>query len=192
MKLWNKQDVLDAMETEEFNLELEKVNKRKTSSKKAQNTRVDNLKKKMKQIADGITVSILPQKELEEKTLKHQEFLIYERISREAEYLERHCNSSEDFDEYERRVEETENFKMHRPNDEATMQRWTVNYIRHNLIAYDRNLYTLRGKTGKDEAYIIFKSAVLEKIAEAYPTYAEECQRQIDELAYLPRQSYRF
>lgn len=182
MRIWKKQDVLDAMKTENFKLELEKANKRKISSKKAQNTKVNNLAEKMKQIAEGITVSILPQEELESKTLKHQESRIYEHISNETEYLERHCNSSESFEEYERSLGEMENFRMHRPSDEATMHRWIVNYIRHNLIAYDQNLRTLKGKTGKDEAYIIFKLAVLEKIAEAYPCYTDECNRQISDM----------
>ncbi|MBP3630203.1 MAG: hypothetical protein J6J23_01805 [Clostridia bacterium] len=182
MRIWKKQDVLDAMETENFKLELEKANKRKISSKKAQNTKINNLAEKMKQIAEGITVSILPQEELEAKTLKHQECRIYEHISNETEYLERHCNSSESFEEYERSLEEMENFRMHRPNNEATMHRWIVNYIRHNLIAYDQTLRTLKGKTGKDEAYIIFKLVVLEKIAAAYPCYADECNRQISDM----------
>lgn len=179
MRIWKKQDVLDAMETENFKLELEKANKRKISSKKAQNTKSHNLAEKMKQIAEGITVSILPQEELEAKTLKHQESRIYEHISNETEYLERHCNSSESYEAYERSLEEMENFRMHRPSNEATMHRWIVNYIRHNLIAYDQNIRNLKGKIGKEEAYIIFKLAVLEKISEAYPCYTDECNRQI-------------
>lgn len=182
MKLWKKQDVLDVIETENFKIELEKANKRKLSSKKAQETKRNNLTKRMKRIAECISVLIIPQDELEKKALEHQEARIYERISNEVEYLERHCDSLESFDEYEQKIEEMENFRMYRPSDEETMKRWIVNYIRHNLIEYDQNLRMLKGKVGKDEAYIDFKLAVLEKIAESYPYYADECNRQISNM----------
>ena len=76
--------------------------------------------------------------------------------------------------------------------DEDTLNRWVVNYIRHRLVRYDDALRLMDGRVGKYEVYPEFKRAVLAKISEAYPNYAAECQRQIDELAYLPRQSYRF
>lgn len=58
--------------------------------------------------------------------------------------------------------------------------RWVVNYIRHNLISYDSTLFDNKGKVGKDEAYPIFKKAVLDRIAATYPKYAAECQRQAE------------
>ena len=62
--------------------------------------------------------------------------------------------------------------------DEQTKQRWAVNYIRHSLTTYDADLYENKGRVGKDEAYQMYRSAVLDKIAEAYPFLAEECARQ--------------
>ncbi|MEI4896734.1 hypothetical protein Q8G71_36205, partial [Klebsiella pneumoniae] len=32
--------------------------------------------------------------------------------------------------------------------DSRTVQRWTVNYIRHKLTKYDAFLYSAKGKTG--------------------------------------------
>lgn len=58
--------------------------------------------------------------------------------------------------------------------------RWVVNYIRHNLISYDSTLFDNKGKVGKDEAYPIFKKAVLDRIAATYPKYAAECKRQAE------------
>lgn len=69
-------------------------------------------------------------------------------------------------------------FRFQRPNDD-TLNRWCVNYIRHQLTTYDNELYNLIGKIGRDDAYENFKKAVLEKIAEKYPKYADECKRQI-------------
>lgn len=62
--------------------------------------------------------------------------------------------------------------------DEETIRRWIVNYIRHELTDYDYDLYHTKGRTGCHEQYGRYRDAVLDKIAEAYPNYAEECQRQ--------------
>lgn len=64
--------------------------------------------------------------------------------------------------------------------DSRTVQRWTVNYIRHNLTKYDSFLYSAKGKTGISFAYPLYRKAVLEKIAEAYPYLCEECARQAE------------
>ena len=68
--------------------------------------------------------------------------------------------------------------------DEDTLNRWIVNYIRHNLVAYESSLRKIKGRVGVDEAYIDLKKSVLEEIALAYPKYADECRRQIDDLKY--------
>ena len=74
-----------------------------------------------------------------------------------------------------------ENYRANVVN-KATLDRWIVNYIRHNLTCYDWALRQTHGRIGKDEVYVIFKKAVLERIAIVYPKYAEECYRQIDEM----------
>lgn len=63
--------------------------------------------------------------------------------------------------------------------DEDTLIRWIVNYIRHNLVDYDNFLYKISGKVGSIGVYPEIKTAVLEKIAVAYPQYKEECERQM-------------
>ena len=62
--------------------------------------------------------------------------------------------------------------------DEFTMRRWVVNFIRHNLTEYDEDLFDIKGKTGIHEEYYRYRDAVLDKIAEVYPKYADECFRQ--------------
>ena len=57
-----------------------------------------------------------------------------------------------------------------------------VNHIRHNLTAYDEELYEMKGKVGIGEAYILYKRKVLEAIAVAYPYLKEEVTRQINRL----------
>lgn len=63
--------------------------------------------------------------------------------------------------------------------DKEVLQRWIVNYIRHNLVDYDDGLEIMYGKVGKIDTYPKFKEAILKKIASVYPQYAEECKRQI-------------
>lgn len=59
------------------------------------------------------------------------------------------------------------------------LKRITVNYIRHNLTEYDNVIEnTLRGKTGKNKLWFSFQKKIYDAIAEAYPVYAEECERQ--------------
>ncbi|MCM1569132.1 MAG: hypothetical protein NC081_06760 [Roseburia sp.] len=59
-----------------------------------------------------------------------------------------------------------------------TLQRWSVNMIRHELTDYDDYLFGMSGKPGCHEAYLKYKFAVLDAIASAYPRYANECERQ--------------
>jgi hypothetical protein len=60
-----------------------------------------------------------------------------------------------------------------------TRHRWAVNFIRHNLTAYDGHLAEIAGKMGVIDAARCVHRHVLEKIAEAYPEFADECDRQI-------------
>lgn len=84
------------------------------------------------------------------------------------EIVQRVCEHKHLVDEYEVRRE--------------VMDRWIVNYIRHNLTIYDNDLNLFKGKTGKQEAYKIYKKTCLQKIAEAYPQLLEECEAQIEKI----------
>lgn len=63
---------------------------------------------------------------------------------------------------------------------EETIQRWVVNYIRHELTDYDEFLYEMRGHEGfHREQYYRYQHAVLSRIGTVYPKYAAECRRQL-------------
>lgn len=75
------------------------------------------------------------------------------------------------------------NEEFHRPKNPKVIARWAVSYIRKNLVDYDQRLRELRYLT--DETNRTVEEAIYEKIAAAYPTYAEECRRQIDDMRYI-------
>jgi hypothetical protein len=59
------------------------------------------------------------------------------------------------------------------------LDRWAVNYIRHELTDYDRLLYDeIAGRIGVGEAGRLLKRRILDKIAEVYPELADEARRQ--------------
>lgn len=188
MKLWEQDKVLEVMETEDFKKALEKASKRKNAAKSAVKTKEKRLKEKMVEIANSFGIRIIPDDELIEKVLKHNEERIENNLWQSMLYYERKVDryiydEYESYDdvcqEYEDACYEYENFTLRTPNEE-TLMRWVVNYIRHNLISYDSTLFDNKGKVGKDEAYPIFKKAVLDRIAATYPKYAAECKRQAD------------
>ena len=66
---------------------------------------------------------------------------------------------------------------------EAVANRWTTNYIRHNLTMYDEIIKSeLAGKVGRDAAHAILKNKILWEIIKKYPHLREECTRQHEEL----------
>ena len=75
------------------------------------------------------------------------------------------------------------NFRRDKPDDiesvdTKTLQRWEVNYIRHNLTTYDYLCAGLFGKIVSLDDKKALKRVVLDKIAETYPYLAKECKRQ--------------
>lgn len=76
------------------------------------------------------------------------------------------------------------------PNDdEAFLQRITVNYLRHLVGPYEKALIDIVGKTGKRAAYAAIKSNVLCAIARQYPYLKSECDRQSADIAMLDMES---
>lgn len=180
MKLWSKDLVVKTMSTEEFKIAQEKANKRKKAAKSATKTKIENLKDKMIDIANSINIRVLPDDELVDMVLKEQEQVIKSRMENKVEYYYNHLTADNSY-ELQELEDELENYTFCRPNND-TLNRWVVNFIRHNLVDYDNVLYKNKGKTGKDEAYPIFKKAVLNKIASVYPKYAEECNSQAENI----------
>ncbi len=62
--------------------------------------------------------------------------------------------------------------------NEATVQRWMVNYIRHRCTCYDGQLRELRGRIGVDIAAGLIKKATLRAIGGKYPALEAACDKQ--------------
>ncbi len=58
------------------------------------------------------------------------------------------------------------------------LERIEVNYIRHNLTKYDRELEEMAGKIGVNEAVVKIRNRILDSIAEKYPGLKEQCLKQ--------------
>lgn len=157
MKLWNRQDVLDAMASEVFKAAMEKASKRKATAEKACATKTKKTVEEMTAVGNGLKIKIIPDDDLRQRTLRAKQNWAIE-----------HGNF--------------ESIPCASEITPETMERWIVNYIRHNLVKYDTALERLYGKCGRYDAYPEFKRIVLEKIAAAYPKYAEECKRQIGQI----------
>ena len=181
MKLFYEDEVIAVMQTEDFKIAREKASRRKSAAKKAVETKKVNLVEKMSLLAESIAVSIIPTEKLIEIVLEEQKATIKYRLEQAEAYYERQLyeNGSEYYEEYEEAVEANVHFVFRRPSDEV-LNRWIVNYIRHNCTSYDQELLEICGKVGHEEAYSEFKKRLLQKIAVVYPAYADECRRQIE------------
>lgn len=62
--------------------------------------------------------------------------------------------------------------------DKNFLNRISVNMLRHECSNYEEELGEIFGQIGVDEAYILLKNKVLNKIAEVYPFLAAECEKQ--------------
>lgn len=61
------------------------------------------------------------------------------------------------------------------------IDRITVNYLRHVLTPYERELAEVKGKTGVGEAYMEISRKVFDAISDLYPWLKDECARQLRE-----------
>ena len=153
MYLWKEYDVLEAEKQPEFT---EHLKKRSAHQKRAQAAVRTKNRKMQERLADAI-----------EKI--HVKEVDYARVVDDA--VDAKQNWYDMTGQYDRSVYGA---------DQKTIERWTVNYIRHNLTTYDSFLYSAKGKTGISFAYPLYRKAVLEKIAEVYPWLYGECIRQME------------
>lgn len=153
MKLWKKKDVDNAMLSETFIATQKKREKRVAGAKKAVQTKTDKLMNEVEKQVANIKVTVIESEELEKKTIE----------AKQNWYIEDYCY-----------------FPPAAMADKETLTRWKVNYIRHNLTSYDDELLSLYGRTGKAKAYLKLFGEVMNRIAEAYPSLAEECKNQVE------------
>lgn len=160
IKLFEKDTVEKVMQTEEYKAEYEKAQKRKTAASKAVKTKEETLLQEMSEIVKSIKIKVIPEERLITRAI--------------ADYNAHQQEKSGELYFTKVKAEDL---------TEETLNRLIVNYIRHKLTTYDRNLLNLNGRTGKQKGYIDYKEAILQQIALAYPKYKEECQRQIERSA---------
>lgn len=184
MKLWEKSLVVKTMETDEFRKMLEKAQSRKAAANAAVETKKQNLIDNFISKANDADIIIIPDDELIAVVTQTKEEEIRARLQRQYYKLRelvwygyRHDLE----DELVMAEQELDDYSFSMPGED-TLNRWIVNYIRHNLINYDSTLQRTKGKTGKQESYPIYKCRILQRISEAYPKYADECARQAKEL----------
>lgn len=153
MKLWRKDDVERAMETEEFKEHLKKHEKRSQAAWKAAKTR-------------------------RMKTMKHVEELIAQ-IRVQDDWTEEEIRDAARRSHNEREVARGNYGDLSfMCTDKPTVDRWMVNFVRHELTDYDYELYDMKGMTGASEAHDLYHDAVLSAIAKAYPFLKKEYNRQ--------------
>lgn len=152
IKLWEERVVEEIEKTKEFREATEKVKNLRSGGYKAASTRREALEKDFEAAKQAISIPLI-----EDATLRQWV-----------------CQSKREYNV------ERGWFESH-PEDapEETMQRWVVNFIRHNLVSYDYTLYVNKGRVGIKECYTDYKNTILMKIAEVYPQYADECKRQM-------------
>ena len=63
--------------------------------------------------------------------------------------------------------------------DQSTLERLTVNYIRHQLTSYDQCLGLIFSRVGKKEGYRLLKERIYKCISESYPELTGECALQL-------------
>jgi len=69
--------------------------------------------------------------------------------------------------------------------DQSTLERLTVNYIRHELTSYDQCLGLIFSKVGKKEGYRLLIERIYNCISESYPELTRECTLQFRRKFYL-------
>ena len=69
--------------------------------------------------------------------------------------------------------------------DQSTLERLTVNYIRHQLTEYEYHLYTIGDQVGKKEGTRLLKEITNNCIGESYPDLTRECTLQFRRKFYL-------
>ena len=155
MKTWSKQLVIEVMETEEYTILYQKYLIRSEAGKAAAKRKAKTLEQEVIELAKSATVIRIEDYKLRQIVMERQEIYY---------------------------INKGKTFSCYTVSDE-TLDRWVVNHIRHRLITvdgvrYDKALDELKGKVGKDKAYRIIKCVYLDKIAETYPKYRYECERQ--------------
>ena len=153
MCLYNLKDIKRIERTKKYKELREKADKRKTSAKKAVETKTQ----KAVSLADtfSVTVESMTLEELRANTLDAKQWWYDLHTDYLYMYEAKNAYSA--------------------PED--VVKRWMVSYIRHNLSNYDEELEALNGRIGKKKAYKYYKEKLAEEMKKGYP----ELKKEIDQ-----------
>lgn len=161
MKLWPKDVVEAAMQTDAFRELRAKADRRSQAGKEVAAKKEDALLDKVDEMLKMLRAERWPLEEVRQQAIADREDQNFQ-----------HGNF------------ETDPWSA----GEATVTRWMVNFVRHQMVwsseygkeyaAYDAYADWLKGKVGRGRAYFAFRSGVLDLIAKVYPELKAECSRQ--------------
>ncbi len=175
--LFHLEDVLAGEESVEFKKMQETRAKRCESAKKAVWTRYEKTSNWLERSIEALEIEVLSDDELTSYVLARQAAVYEYKLDRkwdwdsEAEMMSVFIINVEKYEE---------NPKTPSFVDDETLQRWKVNCIRHELTNYNYLIRNLKGVPNKDYLVFQLKETLFQKIAEAYPALAKECERQLE------------
>lgn len=155
MKLYALSAVTGLLSLKEVQDAIEKRKRRSLAAKKAVETKLNNINAKVEAATQNLIIG--KESNVEDNAI--------------AAYNEHESYKTSLYDDYAPRYITTQAPK-------EVLDRITVNYIRHQLTDYDDTLYLSQHMTGKHSFYRKYRNNVLDAIANAYPTYAAECENQ--------------
>ena len=155
MKLFKLSRINDLEGTEEFRIHLIKSGQRSSVMKKVAKDKEKKLLEEINRLEILVTI-ISPESLLKTSIENYNDF--HEYISMERGHY--------DFVPADSR------------SDRSFLQRIQVNYLRHNLTEYGRELENVAGKIRIARAVLMIKEKVYDAIALAYPYLSQECIRQ--------------
>ena len=142
MSLYSMKDITRIERTKKFKELKEKADRRRVSSKKAIETKTKNTIA----LSDDLSIEVerIEIDELREITLEEKQYW----------YIELNIRDGGDRSAYSA------------PKDDV--DRWMVNFIRHNLSNYDEELERISGKVGVRQGYWHYKEKLAEEMKKAY------------------------
>lgn len=158
IKHWNKTLVDAVMQTEEFNTALAKLESRREKARNnAQNTilkEYNDCNNEIEKVLKNITITKMDYDKLKDLTLEYNEQRIL-----------------------------SQGLTFYYPNDD-TLNRWMVNFIRHELTLYDNILATHAFRKYEKHFRTELKLGILHKIIKVYPELKQEINAQILSIYY--------
>lgn len=152
MKVWTTEVIQTVMRTSEYEEAHQAYAVRSAAARKPYERKCEETQELLQELVEGIRVKVIPLDELEKRAVRHRQ---------------RWYDANRPY----------EDFNAEEAGD-RTRNRWMVNCIRHELTSYEVMLRRMQGRSGSEGAYCRIFAAVLDAIADAYPTFREECERQ--------------